>query len=60
MSINKHLISLSEKHEQLKEQIREAYLHHQSTSELKKAKLKLKDEMSSLLSYEKQDRRKAA
>jgi hypothetical protein len=45
MSMKAHINSLYTRHKQLEEEIRDAYLHHRSTSELKKKKLQLKDEI---------------
>ncbi len=48
MTIESHINSLSKKHEQLKEKIHEAYIHHLPTANLKKEKLKIKDEILKL------------
>jgi hypothetical protein len=48
MSIDTHIKTLSKKHEKIEEKLHEAYIHRLPTAELKKEKLKLKDEILSL------------
>ncbi|MCE3232302.1 MAG: hypothetical protein K0R98_559 [Rickettsiaceae bacterium] len=48
MSTQAHIISLNTKHKELELKLHEAYIHHLPTAELKKEKLKIKDEISSL------------
>lgn len=52
MSLKTHIESLNKKHEELKEQIHQAYTHHLPVIELKKQKLKIKDEIESLTKSE--------
>jgi hypothetical protein len=47
MSIETHIKSLNNKHNQIKEKLHEAYIHHLPIAELKKEKLRLKDAISS-------------
>jgi hypothetical protein len=48
MSIETHIKSLRTKHDELDVKIHNAYLHHLPTADLKKQRLFLKDEISSL------------
>ncbi len=48
MSIKTYIESLNNKHKQIEEKLHEAVIHRLPTVELKKAKLKIKDEISNL------------
>ena len=49
MSISQHLDALNTKHEELERQIHDAYTHHLPVAELKKQKLRVKEEIAFLL-----------
>lgn len=51
MTVNSHINSLEQKHAKLKDELHSAYTHHLSSAEiaqLKKEKLKIKDEIAKL------------
>lgn len=51
MSVNSHIQSLQLKHQKLEEELHDAYLHHASVAEIKKEKLRIKDEIEGLLEH---------
>lgn len=51
MSINSHIQSLQLKHDRLEEKLHDAYVHHASVAEIKKEKLRIKDEIEGLLKH---------
>lgn len=56
MSVISHLESLNMKHDKLKDKIQEAYIYHLPVTELKKEKLKVKDEIYKLMnSFDQQE-----
>jgi hypothetical protein len=52
MSIKTHIESLNNKHKQIEEKLHEAVIHRLPTADLKKAKLKIKDEIQCLKDQE--------
>lgn len=48
MSIKAHINSLRARHQQLEKEIHDAHTHHRSTTQLKKEKLHIKDEIQQL------------
>lgn len=48
MSMQAHINSLYNRHKQLEDEIRDAHTHHRPTTELKKKKLLIKEEIELL------------
>ena len=48
MTIESHIESLNKKHSKLDAKLHEAYIHHLPTADLKKEKLRIKDELLKL------------